>query len=166
MSMKHQPAAAFSLIEVAIALGVTVFCLVAIFGLLPIGLNSNRASIEQTVSASVEREIVSDLRATPITGGTSVLYNIPISTGTYALFFRGDCSVASSGVPAPNANADPSQNPEVRATVYVTAPAPSVKDVTKVRILVTWPALADPTAASAPIHFAGSAEAFTALDRN
>ena len=36
---------AFTLIEVTLALGITAFCLLAIFGLLPVGLRSNQAAV-------------------------------------------------------------------------------------------------------------------------
>ena len=53
-----------------------------------------------------------------------------------------------------------------RATLFLTAPATSQKTVTIVRLLVTWPALADMTASVLPKNFAGSFEAVLALDRN
>jgi len=52
------PRLVFSLVEVALALAITAFCLVAVFGLLPVGLNSNQASTEQTAAANIARSII------------------------------------------------------------------------------------------------------------
>src|ERR1700761_1108969 len=74
---------AFSLVEVVIALAVTIFCLVALFGLLSVGLRSNQATIEQASATSILSAAVADLRATPQTvpsgsAANSLQYNIKI----------------------------------------------------------------------------------------
>ena len=63
MKLRHPSTRGFSLIEVTIALGIATFCLVALFALLPIGLNTNRDTIEQTVATSIAANIASDIRA-------------------------------------------------------------------------------------------------------
>jgi type II secretory pathway pseudopilin PulG len=55
--------AAFSLVEVALALGVIAFCLLAVFGLLPTSLKTQQASIQQTTANQIISTIFSDLRA-------------------------------------------------------------------------------------------------------
>ncbi len=55
--------AAFSLVEVTLALGVAAFCLVAVLGLLPTSLKTQQASIQQTTANSIISQIFSDLRA-------------------------------------------------------------------------------------------------------
>ncbi len=102
---------AFTLVEVVLALGVVAFCLLSVFGLLPIGVNSNHNSLEQTGAANLARGIVADLRATPSASGTgsvtSYLFQIPIpsptatlsmsTTGTTeSLYFREDGSVVTT----------------------------------------------------------------------
>lgn len=47
--------AAFSLVEVTLALGVTGFCLIAILGLIPVGISSNQAASEQTSTAAWQK---------------------------------------------------------------------------------------------------------------
>lgn len=54
-----QPSA-FSLVETAIALGIVGFALVALMGMLPVGLSSFRQSIDTTVCAQIVQRIVSD----------------------------------------------------------------------------------------------------------
>jgi type II secretory pathway pseudopilin PulG len=55
--------AAFSLVEVTLALGVAAFCLIAVFGLLPTGLKTQQASIQQTTANEIISQIYSVLRA-------------------------------------------------------------------------------------------------------
>jgi type II secretory pathway pseudopilin PulG len=64
-NMKGSPAetAAFSLVEVTLALGVAAFCLIAVLGLLPTSLKTQQASIQQTTANSIISQIFSDLRA-------------------------------------------------------------------------------------------------------
>lgn len=89
--------AAFSLVEVTLALGVAGFCLIAILGLLPAGLNTNQNSVRQTTANGILSSIVADLRATT-TGSQSNLFQIPFS-GTTKLCCDGNgaCSLTSSG---------------------------------------------------------------------
>jgi len=160
----------FSLVEVTLALSVAAFSLVAIFGLLPVGLNSNQASIEQTVAAGMATRLSADLRAAPPTALKSPLYQIlfpvrdPLSpkSETHTVFLKEDGTIAGS----PDTDTNPGQNPRYRATLFFTAPATGQKTSTMARILVTWPALTDMTAASAPARFSGSFETIISLDRN
>ena len=57
----------FSLAEIVIALGVISFALVAIIGLLPIGLASGRATIQETRANHLAEEIFATLRSQPFT---------------------------------------------------------------------------------------------------
>lgn len=163
---------AFSLIEVTLALGVAGFCLVTIMGLLPLGLNSNQNTLEQTLAASVASQIYSDLRVTPLTSGSSPRYQItipaPTTTGTTAitalakpLYVTADGSLATS-----------SSNIQ-RFQVNISFISPSLPgqfsssstsgrppgQSTLVRILVTWPPVASPANAT------GAFEAIDSLDR-
>ena len=59
-SRRRSTIRAFSLIETAIALGIVAFVLVALMGMLPVGLSSFRQSIDATVCAQIIQRIVSD----------------------------------------------------------------------------------------------------------
>ena len=63
--MKRPPpeTAAFSLVEVALALGVAAFALLAIMGMLPTTLKTQQASIQQTTANQIISTIFSALRA-------------------------------------------------------------------------------------------------------
>jgi uncharacterized protein (TIGR02598 family) len=156
---------AFSLVEVTLAVGIAAFCLLTIMALFPTGLATNQITIQQTVNTSLAAAIAADLRATPITSSTSSRYGVTIpATGsaTHTIFLQHDETVG-----AQDADAVPSQNPKYRATITFTAPNnSSQKTATGVRILITWPALADPVAIATPSKYTGAYEVYTALNRN
>jgi len=62
---KLSTAGAFSLVELTLALGVAAFCLVAVFGLVPVGVQTNRSATSQTAATNILSSVVSDIRATP-----------------------------------------------------------------------------------------------------
>src|SRR5256714_10296143 len=67
---------AFSLTELTLALGVAAFCLLAVFGLMPVGVQTNRNATSQTAATNVIAAVVADLRAIPKTGTTSSQFAI------------------------------------------------------------------------------------------
>lgn len=72
---------AFSLIEVVLALGLASFALVLLVGLLPVGLQTNKASVEETDGLNLLRRVIADREATP-SGKTSAVYGIaPVTDG-------------------------------------------------------------------------------------
>ena len=44
---------AFSLVEVTLALGIAAFCLIAVFGLIPVGVQTNRNATSQTAATNI-----------------------------------------------------------------------------------------------------------------
>jgi uncharacterized protein (TIGR02598 family) len=152
---------AFSLVEVTLALGIAAFALIAILGLLPIGISSNQTSVEQTAAAGIARAIIADMRTTPLSSQASASYNINIpspGTGTSAtqqLLLREDGSVDITTPRGANS----------RYLAFISVNAPAAKAGTNVRLLITWPAAADLNN-NPPKNFAGSYEVLSALDRN
>ena len=63
MKSSRDSTSSFSLVEVTLALGVAAFCLIAVLGLLPAGITTQKTSIEQTVARNITSEIIGDLRA-------------------------------------------------------------------------------------------------------
>ena len=181
--------AAFSLVEITLALGVMAFCLVAIFGLLPVGFNSDRAAVEQTAAAGVAAALAADLRQTPaatvtvpnpfsprfliklpavsdVAGGASVIHT---------LFLTEDGAIADSYNPTGNPptsaedkGANSTYNPRYRVTLVFSRQNAAATDrsATSARLLVTWPATADPSGGTLPKQYSGSFETMLALDRN
>ena len=65
MISPHYRAKAFSLIEVTFALGVAAVCLLAVAGLLTVGVQTNKRSTSQNIATNVLAAAVADLHAMP-----------------------------------------------------------------------------------------------------
>ncbi len=129
-SWRARKAAGFSLVEVTIALGLAAFGILAIFALLPTGINSSSDAVRNTVAANLASAIVSDLQATPASTNYSAIYGLaPDSAQTNPLYLKSDGSKESDATTA-----------DFRAEV-VTAPSATTQ-ISQVRIKVGWPALA------------------------
>ena len=138
---------AFSLVEVTVALGIAGFCLIAIFGLLPAGLNANKSGIQQNAAANLAAMIASDLRATPPTTNKSAIFSIGIPTAGTTKFLTESGAVTDMGAA------------DYRAAVTISSPpAGAPRAASTARILITSPASATNTTASF--------EAVIGLDRN
>ncbi|HZS18342.1 MAG TPA: Verru_Chthon cassette protein B [Candidatus Udaeobacter sp.] len=138
--------AAFSLVEVTLALGVAAFCLIAVFGLMPVGVQTNRNATSQTAATNIIAAVVADLRATPKTTNTSTQFSITFGTNR-TLYFDGAGQFSTTS------------GPNSRYQLNVTwNSAPS--GLRYADFNVTWPASASPSNAS------GSVEMFAAFDRN
>jgi uncharacterized protein (TIGR02598 family) len=167
------PRAAFTLIEVTLALGVASFCLLTVFGLVPVGLNSNQNATQQLGASGIATALSADLRGTPVLNGTTSRFQIPIpvvsGTAQHTVFF------AQNGSPV--GGVDPASAPSqarYRATVNIQAedtalppqgPSPRNK-IFKVWVQITWPALADPSPKITPVNFSGSLDSLIALNCN
>jgi uncharacterized protein (TIGR02598 family) len=136
----------FSLVEVTLALGIAAFCMVAVLGLMPVGVQTNRNATSETAATNILAAVVADLRATPATSNTSTQYGVTFGTNPAPLYFDGAGQFSTSL----NANS--------RYQLNVTWNGSSGLRYADVK--VTWPAAA--TAANAN----GSAEMFAAFDRN
>ena len=156
---------AFSLVEVTLAIGVAAFCLIAVFGLLPVGLQTNRNATSQTAATNIIAFVVADLRAnykTTIPGTWfSPLLCITLGNST-TLYFdsQSRCSGNLAGSTNPCGGGF-SPVLQTRYRVIITFP-PSTGNLTYADVKVTWPAGADPTITTP----SGSVELFAAFDRN
>ena len=141
-------ATAFSLVEVTLALGIAAFCLIAVIGIIPVGVQTNRNAASQTAAANIMAAVIADLRATPVTKPTSGQFLISFAgSGTQTRYFD------SSGT------ASISQTTSSRYRLDITwSLAPT--GLRYAYLKVWWPAAA--TAANA----SGSTEMFAAFDRN
>jgi len=63
MKRSSRKTAAFSLVELVLAIGVAAFALIAILGMLPVSLKTQQASIQQTTANRIMNTIFVDLRA-------------------------------------------------------------------------------------------------------
>ena len=139
--------AAFSLVELVLALGIVAFCLFAVFGLMPVGMQTNRNATSQTAATNIIAAIVADLRTTPAAATTSPQFAITFGTDK-TLYFdaSGQASISLS--------------PDSRYRLNITwNSAPTGLNYAVLR--VTWPAQIDP-ATTTP---GGSVQIFAAFDR-
>jgi hypothetical protein len=170
--MRKLPAAtAFSLVEVTLALGIAAFCLIAVFGLMPIGVQTNRNATSQTAATNIMAAVVADLRATPNSGNTSAQFGITIPSNhnggappncqrclgcwdnqTQTRYFDDSGSMVASAAALYRLTLTLVRNP----------PATNTAGALFYDVRATWPAQADPCATTP----SGSVEMFMALDRN
>lgn len=146
--------AGFSLVEVTMALGIISMCLITLFGLIPVGMSSNRTSVDQGAAANIARMIVADLRSPAkrtspnlASPGISPLYgiNIPAATGSGSESFFLDSAGKKK-----NSAADATYKAKLEFSA-------AVSETSSVRVLITWP-----PAAQNPTN---SYEVVTVLDR-
>ena len=148
-------AAAFSLVEVTLALGIAAFCLIAVFGLMPVAVLTNRNATSQTRATNIMTAVVADLRATPNTKTKSALFTIIFGT-CKRLYFNSEGQVVSSGTCDPSTTVPAT----ARYQVNVTWSDSGWSQLRYADVKVTWPAAATVANAS------GSTEMFAAFDRN
>jgi uncharacterized protein (TIGR02598 family) len=137
----------FSLAELTLAIGVAVFCLIAVFGLMPVGVQTNRNSASQIAATSLIAAVVADLRATPKGTGTSSQFTITF--GTDKTIYFDTAGQASSSLGA---------NSRYRLRITWSGST----ELRFADLKVTWPAPVDPVTTMP----SGSVEIFAAFDRN
>lgn len=147
--------AGFTLVEVALALGVASFCMVALLGLIPAGLNSSQNAISQTGAVGVIRSIATDLKSARLSATESPEYALPLDGASSTELFVEEGGRFSRTL---------AQVPRARFRATVTTLEPSTADdapsASLQRIVISWPAAAEPAEAT------GRLETIVALDRN
>src|ERR1700757_678896 len=96
--MKRPSTCAFSLVEVTLALGIAAFCLIAVFGLLPVGLQTNRSATAQGQATNIMAAVVSDLRATSKSLNVSPQFGITFGTNKILYFDDAGRFTTSSNI--------------------------------------------------------------------
>jgi uncharacterized protein (TIGR02598 family) len=142
--MKRLPAAvAFSLVELTLALGIAAFCLVTVFALVPVGVQTNRNATSQTAATNILSSVVSDIRASPPGQTKSARYQINRSKGVAtAVCFDGQGR--STTLPL-NVWTCPANYYRFRLYVKITNDiSGGVVYPTYAWLKVTWPAAPDP----------------------
>ncbi len=164
--MKHtgRERAAFSLVEITLALGVAAFCLIAVMGMLPAGLKTQQAGVQQTAANSIISQIVGKLRADArVPPGQenrddSNWYLHPHHSGPWdptpdRLFFTNDGKSEGSAMTPASV---------YRATIqYIFPPTDTT---TLADITVSWPPQVDPADPATGV-LAGSVKTFVAINR-
>jgi len=148
---------AFSLVEVTLALGIASFCLIAILGLIPVGLSSTQAALEQTQASNIISAIVTDMKLAPAAtvATASPRFGIAIpAASAQMLYFKygGDGDI--------NSTARAAARYQVQI-IFNTTAINNRKTPLTGTIKVAWPAAAN----LAQKHEQGSVSTFFALDR-
>lgn len=144
----RRAAAAFSLVEVTLALGIAAVCLLGVFALLPGGLRSNQNAAGDAAASTIVAAVVADLRATPS--------NVPASA-QYAITFGAAKTIYFDEAGASSAAPTASSRYQVNITFPPNSSGASAAQFADVKI--SWPA------AAAPANAVGSAEVFAAFSR-
>lgn len=150
MKTLSKSSACFSLVEVTIALGIAAIALIAIFGLLPIGAQTNRNATSQTAAVNILAAVTADMRATPNGLTTSGQYHITFGTGQTFYFDELGNFVVSI----------PSATSKYRLDISYPTTSGLTRAPTYVRFDLTWPAQATPANAE------GAKQLFAAFDRH
>ena len=146
MKKSSRCSAAFSLVELTLALGIAAFCLIAVLGLMPVAALTTRNATSQTAATNIIASVIADMRAT--SSSTSPQYGITFGTAK-TLYFDAAGQFATSL----SANS--------RYRVRITFPS-SPAGLSYADVKATWPAPVDP----ATITLGGALEVFAAFDRN
>ena len=167
-------AAAFSLVELTLAIGIAALCLVTIFALVPIAVLTNRNSTSQTAATNIAALAVADLRAAK-TASFMIGITLPTDPTSPPQFvppdvvpcFGGHTSASSQvryvdGSGQVTASITSSSLYRLIVTFVKNTTASATTGATYVNVKVTWPAAIDPCV----ITPSGSVQMFAALDRN
>ena len=154
--------AAWLLGACVLALGVAAFCLIAVFGLMPIGVQTNRNAMSQTRATNIMTAVIADLRATAKANNTSSQFAIRFGTAK-TLYFDTDGQASCDLAGSQRADCVSAWSPPIQTRYRLTVTFPtSPSGLSYVYVKATWPAPLDP-ATTTP---SGSAEIFAAVDRN
>ena len=154
---------AFSLVEVTLALGIAAFCLIAVFGLVPVGVQTNRNATSQTAATNILSSVVSDIRASPKGATKTAKYEIRrAKSNQTTVCFDGQGQPDPLGGQIGNVNCR-AGNWRYRLYVRIyplTAPLVPA-NVTYADLKLVWPAAADPL--STTVTPSGSVEMVTSF---
>src|SRR5882724_10237327 len=141
---------AFSLVELTLALGIAAFCLIAVFGLVPVGVQTNRNATSQTTATNILSSVVSDIRASPKGNSNTAKYKIRRSkSNSTTVCFDGQGQPNTGSVLIGNQSCPAAGNWRYRLYVKIypnaTLPANLTPYCANYAVLIlVWPAAADP----------------------
>lgn len=133
---------AFSLVEVALAMGIATFAILAVVGLLPVGLRSVKNAGEQAGAASVAATFAESLRTA--TSSNSIDF-----TGTFAgqaFVYTIGGGVSTNRLPSLTIEGATTTNAlegRLSAVVFITPP-PNAITPGRAVVSVAWPAASSP----------------------
>jgi type II secretory pathway pseudopilin PulG len=141
----HTNSSAFSLVEVTLALGIVSFALVAVIGLLPVGLKSIKNANEQAGAANVLNAIAGSLRTASSTNASNFFGRFADRDIQYAVGGSAS-SFVWSNLTLEGTQEDASGNPPKRLSArleILQAPA-NLSTPGRAIVSVAWSAQANP----------------------
>jgi uncharacterized protein (TIGR02598 family) len=159
----------FSLVEVAMALAIAAFCLLTLMGLLSLGVHNYQQSGSRTTMVNLSTAVVQDLQAAPANSTANSLsprfqFNVAFPGSGTATPTPQTAFVDANGV-GMNGNALGSTT-VYRISVAFFPPAAGLNSATTARVIVSYPAQADPTAGAWPTNYTSMFETMVSLNRN
>lgn len=163
----------FSMVEVALALGVTAFALLSLLALLPLGVKSNQISAEETRGAMILTAVEADLRNThPSLNSShkSAMFGLDLpyqasGTGVYSFnstitgpptsLVSGSNTIALDDAENPVAIGSAVRNRYQISVIYLPPPANAPLSAMQARLVVSWPSLATSPAPIADVTSLG-----------
>lgn len=127
---------AFSLVEIVLAIGIVAFALMAVVGLLPVGLRLAGDSEDETRAANILNAVVADRRATPL-GLPSQIFKVEALTNASVLPTTNYFGITDDGKYC----AQDMQNARYRVSYALIPPANGGKNSYLSWLRVSWPAL-------------------------
>jgi len=139
---------AFSLVEVALSLGIISFSLLGILALLPVGIGTHNTSVRQTAAANLLTSIIADLRAAPASG-VSPRYSLNVREEQLTPLYLDE-----NGAPVEPGDA----SARFRLELRLSQPSAGSRNATLGALSIHWPAVG-----GKPL---GTVSAFIALNQN
>jgi type II secretory pathway pseudopilin PulG len=178
MNPRLKNAPGFSLVEVALALGVAAICLVTMLGLLPTGVKIQQNSIQQTTANQILSQICSFLRADlrlppglyqqicPNPPDPNVTCDWDDLHGHWANVAQPPDTLyyTNAGRPTGNVNASRLPADAVFRVKITYNPVPPTGSTSVANVVVSWPAPVDPDDPTTGVP-AGSVTALLSVNR-
>ncbi len=146
MKKRASSQAGFSLVEVTIALGVVVFCLVTVLGLLAVGINSTHSSTIQTSATNILTAVAADLESTPNAIPPTAKNSAPVVSPVYGISLPASGTGTSATPTTIYVGEDGQVTTTAASALYRlsvwTTGSTTQQQETLVRLLITWPASA------------------------
>ena len=134
MKLRSPSIAAFSLVELTLALGIAAFTLIAVFGLVPLGVQTNRNATSQTAATNILSGVVSDIRASTPGQGFTAKYHISRAKSSNTTLYLDGQGQSTTSLGA---------NSRYRLYVKIANNPAAVVYPNYVWLKVSWPAAVD-----------------------
>ena len=164
MKQRSRSSNAFTLAEVALALGVAGFAFIAVLGMLPIGLKVQQSSVQQTTANEIMAAILNDLRADVVLPPGQASKETDSGFGLHGHWAQVAIPDTLYFTNVGSQTGSVNQNPAPADAVFrakITYLFPPTTTTSVANVTITWPAQVDPTIGTP----AGSVGTYIAVNR-